>query len=419
MHEKNRLVIYIKAGISCGITCGSACIAFAWLTTICDAVFHGHTNLLYLLPLAGLFIVYLFDYYRADDDLCTDAIFRYVQGGETVSPWLAPLISLSTCLAYLFGGSVGRVGSALQLGGTLGIVISRRSPYRSLYAACGMAAGFAGILNAPIAGALFGVEVLILSGSDLLIIFPALISTSITWGIGQLARVPYVDFHTSLASGLTLPGTVSDTAAMASLHSAAPGFSVIWRVIVIALAATLAGRLFCYTRLVFNKGFELIKNRFIRVVIGSGLVIGLTCLMGTYVYNGIGFTYVDSVLDGHSAALAFVLKLLLTALTLGCGIRGGEIAPTVFIGATAAFALGCLIGLDPTLAAALGIVGTLASVTNCPVAIFAYGLEAICCNLQAAVFFAITALIAHFFSGTYGLYHSQHPENQPLKIRMP
>jgi H+/Cl- antiporter ClcA len=106
---------------------------------------------------------------------------------------------------------------------------------------------------------------------------------------------------------------------------------------------------------------------------------------------------------------------MLTAFTLGCGIRGGEIAPTIFIGATGCFSAGCLIGLDPSLAAAVGIVGALASVTNCPVALWIYGLEAICLSGEMALYFAIAACMAHFLSGRGGLYSEQQAERQFLK----
>ena len=109
---------------------------------------------------------------------------------------------------------------------------------------------------------------------------------------------------------------------------------------------------------------------------------------------------------------------MLTSFTLGCGIRGGEIAPTIFIGATGCFAAGYLIGLDPALAAALGIVGALASVTNCPIAIFLYGLEAISLSPEMALYFFITACMAHFLSGTGGIYSEQRAEKQILKPRL-
>lgn len=426
----------LLCGLVCGVICGGACVLFAWTTSICDRTFHANDWLIFILPAAGIVVVLFFDFFRRGEDLCTDALFRYYYGDpvlneggnpDKVSVWLAPLIFISTSLAYLFGGSVGRVGSALQLGGTLGIYstgklcggIFTKPELRFVPLACGMSAGFTAILNAPIAGAIFGVEVLILSGSRLLALVPSAISAFITWGIAKLAQVPYVDFHFNMTGGTTRFGSTSDDAAMSALQATGLELEVLIKVLVIALAGTLVGRLFCYSRLVSVKGFELIRNKIARVLVGTGLVLGLTLLVGVTDYNGIGFDYVDATLNGESAMLAFAWKLVLTCLTLGCGIRGGEIAPTIFVGATSCFALGCLIGLDPTLAAALGFVGALASVTNAPVAIGVLGCEAICCSGEAIIYFAITAVISHVFSGTYGLYHEQLAHRQPLKIRIP
>lgn len=426
----------ILLGFLCGILCGAVCVAFAWATSAADSTFHSHTRLLLGLPFAGVLIVLLYDYFRRGEDLCTDALFRYLHNEDVlnergsrreVSLWLAPLIFVSTGLAYLFGGSVGRVGAALQLGGTISAHIAARifggvlsEPHlRHIPLACGMAAGFTATLNMPVAGAIFGFEVLILSRSRIFAIIPAAVSSFTTWAIARLAHVPYVDFHFDMRGGLTSAGMISDNAAMASLISSGFNGEVFLKVILVAFAGTIAGRLFCYSRQISAKGFLLIKNKIARVLLGTGLVLCLTLLIGVYDYNGIGFVYVDAAFTGQSAMLAFMWKLILTCLSLGCGIRGGEISPAIFVGSTFCFALGCLIGLDPTLAAAIGFVGALASVTNAPVAIGVLGCEAICCSREAVLYFAVTALISHVFSGTCSLYSQQQPGRRPMKLLIP
>ncbi len=399
------IITYILTGVCCGIVCGGAAVFFSWLTTLCDNVFHTHEKLIFLLPLAGIAVVILYDEFRKEDDLTMNALYRHMQEGKPLSFWLAPMIATSTCLAYLTGGSVGRVGSALQIGGCLAVLIGKKfallrrfAPAPELLLACGIAAGFCGILNAPIAGAVFGVEVLVLSYQKWVYIVPTLIASFITWGIAQAVGIYYVDFH--------------------DLTTATISTTVLLKALVVAFAAMLIGRLYCFVRKITVQGFEALNNKYLRVITGTVLVIALTQILGHTNCNGIGFSYVDAALDGHSATLAFLWKLMLTAFTLGCGIRGGEIAPTIFIGATGCFAAGYLIGLDPALAAALGIVGALASVTNCPVAIFLYGLEAISLRPEMAMYFFITACMAHFLSGTGGIYSEQRAEKQILKPRL-
>lgn len=399
------IITYILTGVCCGIVCGGAAVFFSWLTTMCDNVFHTHEKLIFLLPLAGIAVVFLYDDFRKEDDLTMNALYRYMQDGKPVSFWLAPMIAISTCFAYLAGGSVGRVGSALQIGGCLAVLIGKKfallrrfAPAPELLLACGIAAGFCGILNAPVAGAVFGVEVLILSYKKWILIVPTLISSFITWGIAHAVGIYYVDFHDLITVSISV--------------------TVVLKALVVAFAAMLIGRLYCFVREITVKGFESLNNKYLRVITGTVLVIALTQILGHTNCNGIGFSYVDAALDGHSATLAFLWKLMLTAFTLGCGIRGGEIAPTIFIGATGCFAAGYLISLDPALAAALGIVGALASVTNCPIAIFLYGLEAISLSPEMALYFFITACMAHFLSGTGGIYSEQRAEKQILKPQL-
>lgn len=435
----SRFLILILTGACCGIAAGGACVLFAWLTGFCDDTFRAHDRLLFILPAAGLLIVSLYEWREENGELSMNGLFRTARGEETVPVRIVPLIALSTCLAYLFGGSVGRVGSAMQIGAGLSMWLGSRmqklgsrmqkpdggDPEAAalqkppadpkLLFACGIACGFTGILNAPLAGAVFGVELLVLKGRQWIYLLPTLIASFITWGISRLAGDIYVDFHHPLTGGVTEPGTTSDIAAAVSLAQTGLNGEVLLKVAVISVAAMLAGRIYCLSRKITAAGFERIASPWIRVLVGTGLVICITLLIGNTDQNGIGFDYVDLALDGRSAMLAFLWKLVLTVLTLGCGIRGGEIAPTIFIGATSCFAAGCLIGLDPSLAASLGIVGALASVTNCPIAIWVYGLEAICPSLEMALYFGMAVCAAHFLSGTGGLYAEQPAQEQWLK----
>ena len=280
-------------GVCCGIVCGGAAVFFSWLTTLCDNVFHTHEKLIFLLPLAGIAVVILYDEFRKEDDLTMNALYRHMQEGKPLSFWLAPMIAISTCLAYLTGGSVGRVGSALQIGGCLAVLIGKKfallrrfAPAPELLLACGIAAGFCGILNAPIAGAVFGVEVLVLSYQKWVYIVPTLIASFITWGIAQAVGIYYVDFH--------------------DLTTATISTTVLLKALVVAFAAMLIGRLYCFVRKITVQGFEALNNKYLRVITGTVLVIALTQILGHTNCNGIGFSYVDAALDGHSATLAFL-----------------------------------------------------------------------------------------------------------------
>ena len=419
------IFISVIAGICTGLVSGAACVFFCYVTTQADLARQGQPWLLWLLPLAGLIVVFLYDELFQAKPMGTGSIFLLVRSNRAMPAALAPLIFISTCLAYLTGGSVGRAGPALQIGAGTASILSGLLPekacitisehmnsaiYARLLMSCGLACGFTAILNAPLAGALFGVEVLALSMRRWVLLIPTLIASLITWGIAHLFHVPYTDLHGAIAQGI---GSFDG--------------GVFWRVCIIALLTTLTARLYCKSRDLISDGFlALTKNKYLRVIIGTGLVILITKLLGTTIYNGIGFGTVADMLgsghdalDGNLSALGFFWKLLLTLLTLCCGIRGGEIAPNIFIGAAFGYVCGALIGLDPCLGAACGIVGNLSSVTNCTLSLFVFGLEALAFGPATVIYFAATVLITHFLSGRCCLYPQQPTKGILFKPDLP
>ena len=468
-----------------GIIAGGACVLFYALTQLCDDTRVVHPWLLWLLPAAGLVIVITYDGMLGDEDLSSGALFRHVQEGKPVPRLLALMITLSTCLAYLTGGSVGRTGSALQAGGgiTAGILERRlgrrfgagipgprsegsrkgrtdgpedkgavpdegrtdgpedkgavsgeaRPPggtrlpeegrltdgarpaeearladeaqpeedFRTLMVVCGISAGFTAVLNTPLAGAVFGVEVLVFQRRRLIMLLPSLITSLITWGIAEAAGVEYTDF--------SVPAE----------RFAAVTPEMIAKIALLAFAATFVARLFCYSRRMTAWGFaRMTRDPYLRVLAGTVLVILLTKASGTMDYNGVGFTYTAEALAGSCAGGAFLWKMALTVLTLGCGIRGGEIAPCIFIGATFGCSAAALIGLDPCLCAAVCLVCVLSSATNCTLAVFLYGCEAIGLTPYSAGLFLLVSVIAHVLSGDTGIYREQPSERIAGKIHI-
>ena len=442
--DRNSLLHALLASVLIGLLGGGACVLFYACTQICDQTRLGQPALLYLLPAAGLLIVFLYDGLLGDKDLSTGALFRLVQENKPVSPWIAPLIFLSTCLAYLTGGSVGRAGSALQIGGGIGAwtgsrLDGRREDTRPdsredtqpegsredprldrdpayaqrnrLLITCGMSAGFTAILNTPLAGAVFGIEVLVLSRQSWGQLLPALISSYLTWGIAA-------GFE-ALTSGGAMAGfdlSYTDFSVPAELFSTLSPVDY-GKLALLTLLSTLAARLYCYSRRSVAWSMQrFIKNPYLRVLAGAFLVILITRAIGTMDCNGVGFSYVAGALAGSCAPLSFLWKLILTIVTLGCGIRGGEIAPNIFIGATFGCALAPLFGLDPCIGAAACLVCVLSSATNCTIAIFIYGCEAICFSPAAALVFLIASVIAHIFSGEMGIYREQPTDRIIWKV---
>jgi H+/Cl- antiporter ClcA len=177
-------------------------------------------------------------------------------------------------------------------------------------------------------------------------------------------------------------------------------------VAVIGIVCALVSILFCET---MHKSGELFKkyipNPYLRVAAGGLIVVILTVILGTTDYNGAGMDVIKSAFEGNADSLAFLIKIVFTAITLGCGFKGGEIVPSFFIGATLGCTLGGLLGLSPSFGAAVGLIAVFCGVTNCPFASIILSAELF--GLNGIVYYALAIVISYMLSGYTGLYSEQ------------
>ena len=346
--------------------------------------------LIFLLPAAGLLSVGIYTLFRQRSNRGTNQIIDAVLSGEEVSPLVAPTIFLATATTHLFGGSAGREGAALQLGGATASLLSKifklDQQDRKILIMSGMSAVFAGLFGTPLTAALFCMEF----ESVGTLFSPALLPCYIA------------SFTAAKLSGLLgvhAEGFLLDTAAAITMGN-------IWRFLLLAVLVSLAGILMCW---VFHKAEHLaqhhVKNPWIRIVIGGALVMGLTLLVGDHRYNGAGMDMALGAVAGNANWFDFLLKMLFTAITLAAGFKGGEIVPTFCIGATFGCVIGGLLGLDAGLCGALGLIGLFCCATNSPFASMVLSIEMFGgANLHL---FALVCVICFVLSGKSGLYSSQ------------
>ena len=346
--------------------------------------------LIFLLPAAGLLSVGIYTLFRQRSNRGTNQIIDAVLSGEEVSPLVAPTIFLATATTHLFGGSAGREGAALQLGGATASLLSKifklDQQDRKILIMSGMSAVFAGLFGTPLTAALFCMEF----ESVGTLFSPALLPCYIA------------SFTAAKISGLLgvhAEGFLLDTAAAITMGN-------IWRFLLLAVLVSLAGILMCW---VFHKAEHLaqhhVKNPWIRIVIGGALVMGLTLLVGDHRYNGAGMDMALGAVAGNANWFDFLLKMLFTAITLAAGFKGGEIVPTFCIGATFGCVIGGLLGLDAGLCGALGLIGLFCCATNSPFASMVLSIEMFGgANLHL---FALVCVICFVLSGKSGLYSSQ------------
>ena len=374
-----------------GIACGLAGAAFAWCVSHATAARSAHPWLLLCMPLAGLLIVAGYRAAGMGNDSGTNQIIASVRGAERPRLLLAPLIFLSSVLTHLTGGSAGREGAALQIGGSISAGIGRLlrlgEENINTIIQCGMAGLFSALFGTPLTATVFCLEVVDVGHLQYAALFPCLLSALVANAIPRALGLPGESYR---LLGVPEPGLLTllqcgALAALAAIVSIA--FCVLMR---------KTGRLYK----------KYIPNQYLRVLAGAALVILLTWVEGSGDYNGAGGGIIELALEGQlHVPWAFLLKMLFTALTLEAGFQGGELVPTLFIGATFGCAVGPLLGLDPAFGAAISMIALFCGVVNCPIAAIFLAIELF--GGEGLLFFALACALSFLLSGNYSLYSSQ------------
>ena len=392
-HPEKYFKIFFKwglLGLFMGLLGGAIGAGFHHALHFVTHVRGEHPWLVFLLPVGGLLTIGLYRLLKLRGNRGTNEIIDAVLNGESLKPAIAPGIFLATAMTHLFGGSAGREGAALQLGGSLASMLSKplrlKDEERTVLIMSGMSAVFAGLFGTPLTATLFTMEFAsvgtIFSPALLPCYLAAFTAASVSGGFGVHAET------------VMLEEMVEFTA------------TTNFRVLVLAVAIAMMGIAMCY---LFHQAEHLaakhLPNPWVRVAVGGAAVLVLTLLVGDHRYNGAGMDMALAAVAGQADWYDCFMKLLFTALTLAAGFKGGEIVPTFCIGATLGCVLGGALGLDPGIAAALGLIGLFCCVTNSPIAAIILSVEMFgSANLYL---FAFVCVIAFVLSGNWGLYASQ------------
>ena len=389
----------VAVGAVCGVVGGAFAIVVEEATHL-----RQHTAWLpWLMPVAGLMIAGLYWLLKLPLSIGTDEIIKTVRTQEGVSIKMAPAIFISTALTHLTGGSAGREGAALQLGGSIGVAMSRLMPSqgdnRRMFQLCGMAALFSALFGTPLAATIFVIEIIDIGKINTRALLPCLISALtaklVAIGIGAPAEV------FPLASGLATTSTVT------LLQSAGVGLCCGVMAVIFCHVMHLAGR---YMR-------KAIPNDFLRIAFGGATVALVTMALKLQAYQGSGMHTILEALQGHAEPWAFLLKIVFTAMTLSVGYKGGEIVPSFFIGATLGCVVAPLLGLDPALGAGIGIIAMFCGVTNGALASMVLSVELF--GAEYLPLFGIACAVSYALSGHVSLYHTQHFDAPKMGHREP
>jgi len=391
----------LLAGLA-GLACGVVGAAFTWCVAQATALRAAHPWLLFCMPLAGLAIV--FSYHRAgmENDSGTNQIIASVRGDTRPPVRLAPLIFFGSVLTHLTGGSAGREGAALQIGGSISAGIGRLLRLGELslntIIQCGMAGLFSALFGTPLTATVFALEVVDVGHLQYAALFPCLLSALVANAIPRALGLP--------AEAYRLLG-VPELGPASLLQCG--GLAILAALVSIAFCVVMHETAHLYKK--------YIPNQYLRALVGAVLVIVLTLLEGSGDYNGAGGGVIELALEGKvRVPWASALKMLFTALTLGAGFRGGEIVPTLFIGSTFGCAVGPLFGLDPAFGAAVSMIALFCGVVNCPLASIFLAIELF--GGGGLLFFALASALSFLVSGRYSLYESQKIVFSKLEARL-
>ena len=348
-----------------------------------------HPWLLWLLPAGGCLIGLVYHLFRTENKN-TNTIIDSIHFGDRVPLGLLPTIYLATVITHLFGGSAGREGAALQIGGSLGNYAGRifRLDDKDMRIATlsGMSAVFAALFGTPLTATVFALDVISVGVLYYSALVPCLVASLIALQISVFFGIAPTRFLVTVYP----------------VHAV-----MVLKVAVLALGCAVVSILFCLamhgTEHLLRK---TIPNDFARVIAGGCAIVALTLLLGTNDYNGAGMEVITRAIEqGAARPDAFFWKLLFTALTLGSGYKGGEVVPCFFVGATFGCVLGALLGIPAGFAAAIGLVAVFCGAVNCPLASILLSVEL--CGATELVHFALACGIAYMLSGYFGLYSSQ------------
>jgi H+/Cl- antiporter ClcA len=375
-----------------GVACGAASALFLFLLDEATGYREAHAHLVYALPLAGLGLGLLHARFghsiKAGNNLVIDTIH---DAGPELPFRMLPMVMIGTVWTHLFGGSAGREGAAVQMGASLADYLSHRARLRAelrgQLLAAGVAAGFGSVFGTPIAGAIFGLELVVPGRLKHDALVPALVASV----VGDLTTRQLGIVHTAYPAAPWL--------------ELSPLLTLRW--LVFAAAVALVSVVFIeLTHALKQFGERRVAHLGVRMAIGGAIVVVMWLLIGTSDYLGLGIpTIVRAFTDPQLPAWAFAAKLAFTAITLGAGFLGGEVTPLFFIGATLGGVLGPALGIPRELGAGVGMAALFASASKTPLALSVMAVELLGAHVLPHV--ALVALVAYRLSGHRSIYPAQ------------
>lgn len=385
-------VKWILLGSIVGILSGTASALFLISLDFVTNVRLAHPWLLYLLPLGGALVSFIYMRYGKNSSKGNNLILEQIgEGQETIPLRMAPLVLFGTLVTHLFGGSAGREGTAIQMGGSLaegfGKLIKISPLDRKILLMCGISGGFGSIFGTPLAGTLFGLEVVTIG----IISQQALLPCFVASFVGDLVTTGLWGVHHSEYVVNEIPSL---------------GLFILLKVILASVIFGLVSMIFSELTHFLKRTFTtLVSNPMLKSAIGGLIIIGLVFLIGSRDYIGLGLPLINDSFEGEVSPFAFLWKLIFTSFTLGTGFQGGEVTPLFAIGASLGNSLAGILHVYGPFLASLGFIAVFCGATSTPIACFLMGIELF--GSEGAIYMFIACIVSYLFSGHTSIYTSQ------------
>lgn len=391
LYSVKTLIKWLFLGTFIGFLVGSVCSVFGHMLVWANDYRMANQWVSLLLPLGGLLIVFMYRTWNNEDDKGTNTVISSIHSNTGIRTRMAPLIYASTMITHFLGGSAGREGAAIQLGGSIanrvGKELALNDNDQRIMIMCGMSAGFSALFGAPMAAAIFSLEVISIGIMHYSALVPCVTASMTAHFLAN-----YLDVKPEAFTVVSIPA-----------------FTPVIFIKIILFGALAGGVSILFCICLHRTGHlykKLIKNQYLRIFVGGCLILLLCVIFRTTDYLGSGQGIMEHIFHYEETKwYSFLLKMLFTALTLGAGFKGGEIVPSFCIGAAFGCVVAGIFGLPVTLVAACGMVGVFCGVTNCPITSLLISFELF--GFEGMPYYLTTVVVSYMLSGYYGLYHSQ------------
>jgi len=374
-----------------GLLAGASSALFLYTLHLATNFRENHLWLVFLLPIAGLLIGYLYHYYGKDIAKGNNLILEEYEAPQNTIPLkMMPMVYIGTILTHLCGGSAGREGTAVQMSSAIAdqftAVFGLTKRERKTLLIIGISGGFASVFGTPLAGAVFALEVLYFSRISYRSVIPSFLTAYIAYYTVAFFEIPHLIYPKPYVPQIHL--------------------QIIPWLLFVGILFGLTARIFSTTLHYFSKkATEFITYPPLRPFFGGLIFAAVIYFTGATHYLGLGLPTILESFQIAQVGDVFLLKLIATAFILGVGFKGGEVTPLFFIGATLGSALSVFVPLPVSLLAAMGFVAVFAGATHTPIACTIMGTELF--GFECGLYLGIACFIAYFFSGYLGIYESQ------------